>query len=79
MEKGHCKGHNHPKNPEELVIPSPSEVKCLSNFSLVNIFGSDRSSRKANVSACVSAFGPSLSRAVNLHHSGSNLQAISQE
>ena len=27
----------------------------------------------------VRAFGPSLSRAVNLHHSGSNLQAISRE
>ena len=28
---------------------------------------------------CVRSFGSSLSRAINLHHSGSNLQAISQE
>ena len=28
---------------------------------------------------CVRSFGSSLSRAVNLHHSGSNLQAISQQ
>jgi hypothetical protein len=28
---------------------------------------------------CVRPSGPNLSRAVNLHHSGSNLQAISQE
>ena len=27
----------------------------------------------------VRPFGPNLSRAVNLHHSASNLQAISQE
>ena len=39
------------------------------------LFGSDRSSRNADVRSFVS----NLSRAVNLHHSGSNLQAISQE
>ena len=43
------------------------------------IFGSDRSPRSANVSMYVCMFASSLSRAVNLHHSGSNLQAISQE
>ena len=42
-------------------------------------FGSDRSSRKADVHSFVCSFGSSLSRAVNLHHSGSNLQTISQE
>ena len=37
--------------------------------------GSDRSSRSHNLRSFVS----NLSRAVNLHHSGSNLQAISQK
>ena len=32
-----------------------------------------------SVRSSVCPFGPSLSRAVNLHHSGSNLRAISQE
>ena len=31
------------------------------------------------VTICVCPFGSSLSRAVNLDHSGSNIQAISQE
>ena len=43
------------------------------------VFGSDRSSRNANVSSLVRSSGPSLSRAVNLHHSGPDLQAINQE
>ena len=40
-----------------------------------NLFGSARSSR----SHYVRMSSPSLSRALNLHHSGSFLQAISQE
>ena len=44
-----------------------------------HFFGSNRSSRNANLRSSVRAFGSNLSRAVNLHHSGSNLQTISQE
>ena len=62
--------------PPNIFLGIFKENQVLVSFS---IFGSDRSSRKANLSACVRSFGPSLSRAVNLHHSGSNLQAISQE
>ena len=47
------------------------------------VFGSDRSSRshfvRLSVRPSVRPFGDKLSRAVNLHHSGSNLQAISQQ
>ena len=48
-------------------------------FCPIILFGSDRSSINADLCSCVRLFGPSLSRAVNLHHSGSILQAISQE
>ena len=44
------------------------------------IFGSDRSSRNANLRSSVRPSSSSLYRAVNLHHSGSNLQSgISQQ
>ena len=43
------------------------------------IFGSDRSPMSHNVRSFVRSFGSSLSRALILHLSSSNLQAISQQ
>ena len=39
------------------------------------IFGSDRSSRSQNLCVSVRSSGSSLSKALNLHHFGSNFQA----
>ena len=50
-------------------------IGCHHQISFRRIFGSDRSLRSHNLRPFVS----NLSGAVKIHHSGSNLQAISQE
>ena len=59
------------------TLDTGTRVVTLNEVSLA-FFGSDRSSRSHNVRLFVRSFRSNLSRALNLHHSGSNLQAISQ-
>ena len=75
--------HQWPESRLQLASQSrdrPGQVRAHSHIhkqffkNVFFIFGSDRSSINADLCACVRSSGSSLSRAVNLHHSGSNIQ-----